>query len=182
MTKRILIPLAPGFEEIEAVTLVDVLRRAGLEVILAGLQPGALEGARGVRVEVDTTLAQVDLGSFDAIILPGGMGGTRALMESERLLAGLRAHHGSGRLIGAICAAPMVLERAGLLEGVEVTSHPSVRAKLGAAVVLDEPRVVQSGQIWTSQGAGTAMEFALALVAELCGEAERAQVAAGLVA
>ena len=181
MTERILVPLAEGFEEIEAVTIIDVLRRAGLEVTVAGLSAGVLEGSRGVRVEPDVLFSDIDPETFDAIILPGGMGGTLHLMKEERLLDGLRRLHAGGKVTAAICAAPMVLAEAGLAEGVPMTSHPSVRGRLGGADVQGAPRVLKAGSLITSQGAGTAMEFALALVAEFCGEAKRAELAEAMV-
>ncbi|MEM7310187.1 MAG: DJ-1 family glyoxalase III [Planctomycetota bacterium] len=167
--KRVLVPLAEGFEEMEAVCIIDVLRRADIEVLVAGLEPGPVRGAHGITLGVDLALDEVDAESLDAVALPGGMPGTLGLMEDERVLALLRRLHAAGRPTAAICAAPMVLEAAGLVDGVEVTSHPAVRHRLGAAQVLAAPRVVRSGNVWTSQGPGTAIEFALALVEELCG-------------
>lgn len=175
MTKqpRALVPLAQGFEEIEATAIVDVLRRAGIEVVLAGLEPGPVEGAHGIALSTDAELGDLDPLDFDLIALPGGMPGTTHLMQDERVLKAVRKLHERGRTTAAVCAAPMVLERAGILSGVPVTSHPSVRSDLGDAVVRDAPRVIRSGTIVTSQGPGTAIEFALELVRELCG-AERA--------
>ena len=189
--KRVLLPLAPGFEEIEAVTIVDVLRRAGIEVVVAGLPGssgagvaeggGPVEGSRGIHVTPDLPLAQVDPAGFEAIVLPGGLGGTEAMIADGGLLAIVREHHGRGKLLGAICAAPMVLAAAGVAAGHELTSHPSVRGRLGDAVVRDAPRVVRSGHVITSQGPGTAMEFALALVEELVGGEAREDLAGAMV-
>lgn len=180
---RVLVPLAPGFEEIEAVTIIDVLRRAHLEVCVAGSEAGVLTGSRGIRVEPDTTLDALGdgLGSFDAIVLPGGMGGTLAMMEHEPLLRALREQHGRGAPVAAICAAPMVLARAGIEEGLRLTSHPGVRERLGRASVEHEQRVVRDGQVWTSQGPGTAMEFSLALVEALVGPEEARALAEAMV-
>lgn len=180
--ERILVPLAEGFEEIEAVTIVDVLRRAGLEVTVAGLAPGPVRGAHGIAVTPDDDLGSIDASRFTMIVLPGGTTGTRNLMSDERILALVRRLSSEGRRTAAICAAPLVLHAAGVLEGVPVTSHPSVREKLTGAVVRSGPHVVRSGPVTTSQGAGTAMEFALALVADLCGEARAAELARGMVA
>jgi len=166
-TKRILVPLAEGFEEIEAVAIVDVLRRAGLEVTTAGLSGTRVPGAHGIDVHADVDMDAVEAGSFDVVVLPGGMPGTTNLMADERVLSAVRELHGSGRTTAAICAAPMVLAAAGVVDGVAVTSHPSVRSKLGAADVRDTPRVIRSGNVVTSQGPGTAIEFALELVREL---------------
>ena len=182
--KRVLVPLAEGFEEIEAVTIIDVLRRAGVEVTVAGLRPGRVTGSHGIAVETDVALGDVDAAAFDLLALPGGMPGTTHLMEDERILAAVRELHGKGRPTAAVCAAPMVLARAGVVAGVAVTSHPSVRERLGDADVRAEPCVVRSGNVITSQGPGTSLEFALALVEELVGEEKarelgRAMVVAG---
>lgn len=178
---KILVPLADGFEEIEAVTIIDVLRRAELDVTAAGLAPGTITGSRGIRIEPDVPLTALDLDSFDAIVLPGGTGATLNMMEDARLLDALRALSKSGKLTAAICAAPMVLAHAGIVSGVPVTSHPSVRERLGEADVRSEPRVVHAGSVMTSQGAGTSMEFALALVEELCGAEKRTELAEAMV-
>lgn len=181
MTRRILIPLAEGFEEIEAVTVVDVLRRAELDVVVAGLSPGSVRGAHGIAIETDAELAAVDPASFDAIVLPGGMPGTTALAADARVLDAVRGLHALGRLTAAICAAPLVLVEAGVVDGVPVTAHPSVRDRLAPAVVHDAPRVLESGNVVTSQGPGTALEFALALVGRLCGEERREALAGAMV-
>jgi len=180
--ERILVPLAEGFEEIEAVTIVDVLRRAGLEVTVAGLVPGPVTGGHGIAVTPDSDLGAIDAGAFTMVVLPGGMQGTRNLMADERILALVRRLSAEGKRTAAICAAPLVLHAAGVLAGVPVTSHPSVREKLSGAIVRAGPRVVRSGPVTTSQGAGTAMEFALALVADLCGEPKAAELARAMVA
>jgi len=183
-TPTVLVPLAAGFEEIEAVTIVDVLRRAGLEVRVAGLVPGPIAGAHGITCATDCDLDAVDAAEVDAVVLPGGMPGTLHLMEDRRVLDLVRAVHERGRMTAAICAAPMVLARAGVLEGVRATSHPSARERLGGARVQAGDRVVRDGNVWTSQGPGTALEFSLALVAELTGperadELARAMCTAG---
>jgi 4-methyl-5(b-hydroxyethyl)-thiazole monophosphate biosynthesis len=180
--ERILVPLAEGFEEIEAVTIVDVLRRAGLDVTVAGLKSGAVRGAHGIGWMPDAELGALDPDAFTMIVLPGGMPGTRNLMADERVLALVRRLHREGRRTAAICAAPLVLHAAGVLRGVAVTSHPSVQAELADALVQREPRVLRSGAIITSQGAGTALEFALALVDDLCGAAQAAELGRSMVA
>jgi len=169
--EKILVPLAEGFEEIELTTIVDVLRRAELDVTVASLAPGRVRGSHGIVIEPDVSLADVDTGTFTMIVLAGGQPGTRNLAADERLIELVRRLVRENRLVAAICAAPLVLHRAGVLHGIEVTAHPSVQAQLDGAVVRTEPRVVTSGSIVTSQGAGTAMEFALSIVAMLKGRA-----------
>ena len=169
MSVKILVPLADGFEEIDAVAIIDVLRRAELDVVTASLEPGAVEGAHKIRVEPDAWIAEVDLDGVDAVVLPGGMPGTRALMADERVLGLVQRLAAAGRVTAAVCAAPLVLAEAGVISGKEITSHPAVREELGASdgEVLEAPRVIESGGVITSQGPGTSIEFALALVARL---------------
>jgi 4-methyl-5(b-hydroxyethyl)-thiazole monophosphate biosynthesis len=178
--EKILVPLAEGFEEIEFTTIVDVLRRAALDVTVASLARGSVRGAHGIVIEPDACLGDLDPGVFTMIVLPGGQPGTRNLAADERILALVKRLSREGKRIGAICAAPFVLQQAGILRGVEVTSHPSVWTQLVDAVVATAPRVVKSGSVFTSQGAGTALEFALALVAELKGQARADELAAAM--
>jgi 4-methyl-5(b-hydroxyethyl)-thiazole monophosphate biosynthesis len=180
--ERILVPLAEGFEEIEAITIVDVLRRAGLDVTVASLVPGSVRGAHGIPVVPDADLGTLALSAFSVLVLPGGQPGTRNLLADERVLGLARRLHAEGRLTAAICAAPLVLHEAGILRDVEVTAHPSVRGELAGARVRSGDRVVRSGSVLTSQGAGTALEFALELVAGLAGESKAEELARALIA
>ena len=170
MSARVLVPLAEGFEEIEAVTIIDVLRRAGAEVVVAALGLSPVRGAHGIALLADATLDSLDGGDFDLLVLPGGQPGTRHLGEDQRVLALVREFAAAKKTVAAICAAPWVLAQAGVLEGATVTAHPSVHTKLAPAKVDTTTRVVRSGAIVTSQGAGTALEFALALAAEVAGQ------------
>jgi 4-methyl-5(b-hydroxyethyl)-thiazole monophosphate biosynthesis len=180
--KTVLIPLAPGFEDLEAVTLIDLLRRAGIEVVTAGLHAGLIPGARGVRVQPDATLDEVMSRDFDMIALPGGMPGAEHLKNDARVQAVLRRLGGAGKYTAAICAAPIALAQAGLLDGKRATSYPGFVEKLGLAntTCLEDP-VVVDGKVATSRGPGTAMDFALTLIELLVGRAKRDQVEAGLV-
>ena len=172
----VLVPLAEGFEEIEAVTIIDVLRRAGCDVVVAGLRSGDVRGAHDLVLGTDVTLDEVDAGSVGALVLPGGMPGTTHLAADERILDLVRALESTQKPVAAICAAPMVLARAGVLEGRSATSHPSVRDRLAGAQVSEE-RVVDSDRVITSQGPGTSLEFALGLVARFVGEKQAADLA-----
>jgi protein deglycase len=178
MKPKVLVPLAAGCEEMEAVIVIDVLRRAGLEVVVAGLAEGMVRASRGVALAPDTTLAQTiaveGMNGFAAIVLPGGAAGAAALRDDARILELLRSQAGAGRICAAICAAPTVLERAGLLRGRRATSHPSVQAELReAGVEIDgAARVVIDGPFVTSQSPGTTFEFAYALVELLVGRAK----------
>ncbi len=175
-----LVPIASGVEEIEAVTIIDVLRRAGVEVTVAGLEDGLVEASRGVRIRPDVLLEAVIDQTFDAVVLPGGMGGTQRLRADPRIRAILLRSKESGALLGAICAAPTVLADAGLLDGLLATGHPSVVDLLTGARVSTE-RVVVDGGIVTSRGAGTSMEFALELVRQLVGSDEETELRAAMV-
>ncbi len=158
-----LIPLADGVEEMEAVILIDVLRRAEWNVVSVGLQDRPVTASRGVRLLPDKLWSEVDTEGFDWLILPGGLPGTQKLIADGRVIHALQVHARAGKRIGAICAAPTVLHAAGLLAGKTVTSHPSVAARLGDARRTDQ-RVVIDGSLVTSQGPGTGFEFALKLV------------------
>ena len=180
--KRVLIPLATGFEELEAVTLVDLLRRAGIEVVTAGLHAGLIEGSHGVRVQPDASLDEVMARDFDMIALPGGMPGAENLKNDARVLALLQRLGRTGKFTTAICAAPIALAQAGLLDGKRATSYPGFVEKLGLpnTICVDDP-VVVDGKVATSRGPGTAMDFALILIELLVGRAKRDQVEAGLM-
>lgn len=181
MTK-VLVPLANGFEDIEATTIVDILRRAGVEVVTAGLVDGLVQGSRGTRVQPDVRLDDVKDEDFAMIALPGGMPGAEYLRRDERVIALLRRHAQAGRYTTAICAAPIALAEAGLLAGRRATSYPGFVDKLDLpdTQYVVEP-VVVDGKVVTSRGPGTAMDFALTLVELLVGLDKRKQVEAGLM-
>ena len=179
---RVLVPLSPGFEEIEAVTVIDVLRRAGFEVVAAGVD-GAdpIRASNGVVIVPDAALADVLDQEWTLLALPGGMGNTANLSAHEPLLELIRRRFHAGHLVAAICAAPRVLQAAGIAAEVELTSHPVVRGELSHAVKrYREDVVVDDHQVVTSRGAGTAMEWALSLVERLGGREARENVEIGL--
>lgn len=179
---RVLVPLAEGCEEIEAVTVIDLLRRAGIEVISAGLKPGPVRASRGTVLVPDATLDQVLEADFDMVVLPGGLPGADHLNADHRLHGLLRRLDGQERYIAAICAVPKVLADAGLLKGRRATSFPgALDATRLAGVSYQERPVVQDGHLITSRGPGTAMDFALALIEILEGKARRALVEQGLM-
>jgi protein deglycase len=178
--KTALVLFAEGSEELEAVTVVNILRRAGVSVTLAGLSAGALRGSRGVTLLPDTTLDAVLHGSFDMIVLPGGQPGTRHLQSDARVVKLAQEMAGLGKYVAAICAAPMVLATAGLLTGKRATCFPTCLDEF-PDVLLKSSAIVEDGKIITSRGPGTAMDFALLLAERLTGQASRAEVEAGLV-
>ena len=175
-----LVLFAQGSEELEAVTVVNILRRAGVNVTLAGLQTGPLRGSRQTALLPDTTLDEALKNAYDMLVLPGGQPGTNNLKADLRVLKLAQSMHHDGRYVCAICAAPSVLAAAGLLDGKQATSFPGALDPY--AHVLRRPQaVVEDGKLITSRGPGTAMDFALTLVERLCGQAKRAEVEAGLV-
>jgi 4-methyl-5(b-hydroxyethyl)-thiazole monophosphate biosynthesis len=180
-TSRALVLFSNGCEEIETVTIIDVLRRAGVQVTTASPNGGLVDGSRGIRIESERRLAELSARDFDALVLPGGTQNARTLAadpEAQRLI---REARNLDRWVGAICAAPIALKSAGAIRGARLTSHPSVEKELaGERYVLD--RVVRDGRLITSRGPGTALEFALALVGVLCGEAQAAAVAGPMLA
>ncbi len=184
--KHVLVPLAKGFEEIEAITVIDILRRAGLMVTVAG-DPGpdgTILGRTDIKVAPDCTLNEIaarDPEDFDVIVLPGGLGGTERLQKDERIRKVLEYVDANNGITAAICAAPTVLAEFGLLKGKTITSHPSVKDQLGDAIYKND-RVVVDGRLITSQGPGTAMEFALALVEYLEGKDKMLEVNQGVLA
>lgn len=178
MKKRALCLLADGFEEIETVTPVDLLRRAGIEVVIAALQGNTASGRGGIRIEANAALADLDASAFDLLLIPGGPG-VENLRRDGRAASLAKSFAAAGKPVAAICAAPLVLLDAGLLTGRRFTAYHSVRAELGGG--LDE-RVVVDGNLITSRGAGTAMDFALALIACLAGQTTADQVAQEIMA
>ena len=180
MSKRVLCLLFPGFEEIETVTPIDLLRRAGVEVVVASLTGEKLVAGRSnISIQADAALADVAEQSFDLLLIPGGPG-VKAVRTDGRAAQLARRFAGAGKPVAAICAAPTVLKDAGVLAGKKFTSHSGVAAELPESQLHE--RVVEDGNIITSRGAATAVDFGLALVRRLCGEAAAAEVAKGIMA
>jgi protein deglycase len=167
--KKICVPLAEGFEEIEAITLVDVLRRAGLGVETCALNDLQVRGSHGIAVTADMTLDHALDGSWDLILLPGGMPGATNLRDDARVGALLEKTARAGNYVGAICAAPIALAHFGFLKGKKATSYPGFGAQMPGAEYRNE-RVVCDGKVLTSRAPGTAMEFALAITELLAGK------------
>ena len=181
--RRVLVPVAHGSEEIETVSIVDTLRRAGAQVTLASVEPElTVKCSRGVQLVADASLESVASQEWDFIALPGGMPGSERLRDSAVLLSLLKRQQESKRFYGAICAAPAVaLLPHGLLDGVEkATCHPGFTSRLPTSAASTE-RVVTSGNVITSQAPGTALEFALAIIAALYGQAKADEVGKPMV-
>lgn len=177
---RALVPLAQGCEELEAITIIDLLVRSGVEVTTAGLDEQVVTASRGTRLVPDTTIEAVSNERFDLIALPGGLPGANHLRDDARLQTLLKQHASEHKLLAAICAAPRVLAEAGLLEGKQATCYPGA---LDDYPQLDirTSALEMDGQIITSRGPGTAMDFALALIERLQGREKRDEVERQLV-
>lgn len=182
MAKRALVTIATSTEEIEAISVIDVLRRAGIDVVVASIETDlAVTMSRGVKVVADKLISECATEAWDAVVIPGGMPGSTRLSESPAVTSILAAQSQKGGIIAAICAAPaVVLNKHGLLDRCsKATCHPGFFANLGDKGVED--RVVVDGNVITSRGPGTAMEFALTIVRVLCGEEKAKSVAGPMV-
>lgn len=176
----VLVPLAQGCEELEAVTIIDLLRRAEIKVVVAGLEEGPITASRGVVLVPDVRLADVLSDDFDMIVLPGGLGGAQRLQADSRIIDLLQRMTQANRYIAAVCAAPKVLASAGLLEGRQATAYPGTLDDYTNSMTVSTAAVVQDGHLITSRGPGTAMDFALCLIETLCGQDKRDSVEAAL--
>ena len=166
---KILIPLANGFEEIEAVNMIDVLRRADIEVIIAGVGGKRVEGGHHIVIEAECLICDVDSDELDMIILPGGWGGTKVLAEDAQVQALLKEMDAKKKMIGAICAAPFALNKAGVLKP-NYTCYPSVEKDIELEGYRQDKKVVVDQNVMTSRGPGTAICFALSVVQRFKGE------------
>lgn len=178
--KTALVIFADGSEELEAVTIINILRRGGVNVTVAGLHGGPLRGSRGTVLLPDTTLDEALSRDYDMLVLPGGQPGTDHLRNDARVASLLKKMQALDRNIAAICAAPSVLAQAGLLDGKRATCYPGALDEF-PAVQRQTAAVVEDGKLITSRGPGTAMDFALTLVERLSGKAKREAVEAALV-
>jgi 4-methyl-5(b-hydroxyethyl)-thiazole monophosphate biosynthesis len=177
----VLVPLANGCEELEAVTIIDLLRRAGMEVTTASLQNAPVHCSRGTVLLADTSLDAVMHTAFDLIVLPGGLPGADHLNADPRIHQLIRQTAATGKYVGAICAAPKVLLENGLMAGRRLTAYPDSLANMNTSdVTLTDNPVEVDGKVITSRGPGTAMDFALQLIEILQGKAARISVEAGL--
>ncbi|HAL91982.1 MAG TPA: DJ-1 family protein [Verrucomicrobia bacterium] len=180
--KNVCVLVADGSEEMEVVITVDVLRRAGIGVFLAGVgeETRMVTTSRGVRIAPDGAWDPAEMVRFDALVIPGGIGGTQAMREDESVKQAIREFLQAGKVVASLCAGPTVLHEAGVLAGKTYTSHPGSRDELPAGIWVDKA-VVRDGNLLTSQAPGTAFAFALALI-EMLESPEIAQkVAAGML-
>lgn len=177
---QVLILLAEGFEELEAVTVINILRRGGVSVTSVSLQPGPVRGARGMVILADSEIDAQSVEPYDLLVLPGGQPGTRNLHADPRVHALLEQARAAGQLIAAICAAPSILADYGFLQGKRATGYPGTLAQR-PGVTLTDDAVVVDGNIITARGPGAAMDFALTLLDMLEGPETRQRVEQALV-
>lgn len=166
---KVCVFFAPGFEEIEALTVVDILRRAEIDVDMVSITgEKKVTGSHKITVEMDKLFEEVDFGQADMLVLPGGMPGTKNLEAFEPLMKQVDSFYADGKYVAAICAAPSIFGHRGILKGKEACSNPSFESHLEGADVKKSPAVV-SGKVITSRGMGTAIPFGLAILEQLKG-------------
>jgi len=171
------VPLAQGCEELEAITITDLLVRAGITVTTCGLDEQPVKASRGTTIIPDTSIDKVQNASFDLIVLPGGLPGADHLRDNKQLQALIKKQFSQNKYLAAICAAPKALAEAGVLKGKTATSFPGVLAALNDdSITISDNAVVIDGNIVTSRGPGTAMDFALTLIELLEGKEKREEV------
>lgn len=172
--------IADGTEEMEAVIVIDTLRRAKLAVTALGVNTLELTCSRQVKVTADAIFQATEIARFDVLVIPGGAGGTEKMKNTPDVLSAIRDHYAAGKLLCAICAGPLVLQAAGILEGCGITCHPAVKDSITDAIYTDE-RIHLENNILTSQGPGTSFDFALQIVSLLQGKDAADAVRAGLI-
>ena len=178
---KIAVFFATGYEEIEALTVVDLCKRAGIVVDMVSVTgEQVVTGSHKISVTMDKMLNDVDFANYDMLVLPGGMPGTRNLEACEELMKGLDAFYQSGKQIGAICAAPSIFGHRGYLEGKAACCYPGFEDELSGALV-SENQVEVSENVITSRGLGTAIPFALAIVEHFCGAEKAKELANGII-
>lgn len=183
MLKNALIFLAPGFEEVEALAPVDVLRRAGIKVVMAGVQADSanlVPGAHGIKVLCDIRAEQVNPADFDLVYFPGGMPGAANLAATQKCLDAAKSIHAAGGTVCAICAAPIVLEAAGLLDGEEYTCYPGFESKIKNGKYTGK-FIQKSGRILTACGPAAALDFALEILRASGATALASQLSSGMM-
>lgn len=173
--------LGKGFEEVEAIAPVDILRRCGAEVCTAGIGGKTVAGSHGIPVVADCTIEEIDQSKLEMIVVPGGMGGVHSILGSETALEAIRQAWKNGKYVAAICAGPTVLAKLGITDGRTVTSYPGMDPEMGPCDYRNDQKVVVDGKLVTSRGPGTAMDFGLELARTLCGEKTAEETARGML-
>lgn len=172
--------LGTGFEEMEALTPCDLLRRAGVELSLVGIDGIEITGSHGISVRADLTLEEVSTVNLEMLVLPGGLRGVESILNSPAALKLIRLAWEAGKFVCAICAAPTILAKLGILQDTPATCYPGKEREMGDAKLVSRP-VVRSGKLITGRAAGSGVEFSLALIEALKGEAEARRIAKQIV-
>jgi 4-methyl-5(b-hydroxyethyl)-thiazole monophosphate biosynthesis len=172
--------LGNGFEEIEAVAPCDILRRGGVQVQFAGVGGTLITGGNGITVKADCTVEEMDLDAMELIMLPGGLGGVRSILGSEKAMDAVRYAHEHGKYVTAICAAPTVLAGLGITDGKHATCYPGMEDQMGSAI-MENADAVADGMVLTGRAPGAALEFGYLLLKTLKGEEVAAKVRGGMV-
>jgi len=180
--KKIAIILANGFEEIEAVTPIDILRRGGVEVIIAGIRDINITGSHGIRIECDMAVHQMNVADFDGVVIPGGLPGATNISESEEAGEFIKSMYQDKKLVAAICASPsLVLSPLNILDGKKSTGYPGFENKFSNFVEIKTDNVVIDGNVITSKGPGTAADFSFAVLEYLEGKDKAESVARSML-
>ena len=177
---KVLVLLSPGFEEIEAVTIIDILRRAEIDTTIAGLKKEVVKGSHDISVKPDIYYKDINVNDYDFLILPGGQPGTDNLKSNPTVIEWLQKFNNENKGIAAICAAPTVLEKANVIENVKITSYPSEKEIFDADFYCEE-KVVKDKNIITSRGVGTAIDFSLKLVEIINGSNSKDELASKIL-
>ncbi len=173
--------LGTGFEEMEAIAPIDLLRRAGIGVLTVGINGKTVVGSHGIGICADITLQELDLTAMDMLVLPGGLGGVASIKASPLALDAVRFAAENGKWIAAICAAPTILAMLGISDGKQVTCYPGCEAEMGSAIIEENKACMTDGRLITGTSAGCATAFALALVAALKGQEKADEIAKQIV-
>ena len=174
------IVLGTGFEEMEAICPCDILRRGGVEVCFAGIGGSLITGGKGIAVQADCTIEQIEFDNLDMIVLPGGLGGVHSILDSETAMNAVKWAYENDKYVAAICAAPSILAKLGITDGKQAVVYPGMESEMGTALMQDA-NVVRDGKILTGRGPGAAMDFGLMLLETLKDAETAARVQAGMV-
>ena len=172
--------LGNGFEEIEAVSPCDILRRGGVEVKFAGIGGTLIRGGNGITVQADCTVEEMDLDAMEMIVLPGGMGGVRSILGSETAMAAIKTAYEKDRYVTAICAAPTILAKLGITDGKHATVYPGMETDMGSAI-MEDTDAVRDGKVLTGRAPGAALDFGYLLLETLKGSEVMEKVRGGMV-
>ena len=172
--------LGTGFEETEAIAPLDLLRRAGVEVLTVGVNGKTVTGGHGIGIQADIELSQMDLTELEMIILPGGLGGVASILGCEKVMQALPVVYEKGNYVAAICAAPTILAKLGITDGKWATCYPGMEDQMGDAK-MSQLVAIRDGNVITGRSAGTAFDFALELIAALCGGEKAKEIAHQIV-